>query len=97
MCVWGGGGEKRKKTTAVHSDVFTVNNTVLSGPEERRGGGGGGVDGPSLDRSYFSRLQPIPFLFFNPSSSPIAKLVARTRYSMSMFTHTQRMPGRGSG
>ena len=27
-------------------------NTVLSGAEER------GVNGPSLDRSYFSRLQP---------------------------------------
>ena len=37
--------------------------TVLSGAEER------GVDGPSLDRSYFSRLQPISFLFFNPASS----------------------------
>ena len=35
------------------------------------GGGGGGVDGPSLDRSYFSRLQPISFLFFNPSSSHV--------------------------
>ena len=31
-----------------------------------------GVDGPSLDRSYFSRLQPISFLFFDPSSSHIA-------------------------
>ena len=39
--------------------------TVLSGAEER------GVDGPSLDRSYFSRLQPISFLFFNPSSSHV--------------------------
>ena len=32
----------------------------------------GGVDGPSLDPSYFSRLQPISFLFFDPSSSHIA-------------------------
>ena len=39
--------------------------TVLSGAEER------GVDGPSLDRSYFSRLQPISFLFYNPSSSHV--------------------------
>ena len=39
--------------------------TVLSGAEER------GVDRPSLDRSYFSRLQPISFLFFNPSSSHV--------------------------
>ena len=39
--------------------------TVLSGAEER------GVDGPSLDRSYFSRLQPISFLFFNPSASHV--------------------------
>ena len=45
--------------------------TVLSGAEERGGGGGGG-HGPSLDRSYFSRLQPISFLFFDPSSSHIA-------------------------
>ena len=37
---------------------FTSNSTVLSGAEER------GVDGPSLDRSYFSRLQPISFLIF---------------------------------
>ena len=39
--------------------------TVLSGAEER------GVHGPSLDRSYFSRLQPISFLFFNPPSSHV--------------------------
>ena len=39
--------------------------TVLSGAEER------GVDGLSLDRSYFSQLQPISFLFFNPSSSHV--------------------------
>ena len=39
--------------------------TVLSGAKER------GVDVPSLDRSYFSRLQPISFLFFNPSSSHV--------------------------
>ena len=43
----------------------TFENTVLSGAEER------GVDGPSLDRSYFSRLQPISFLFYNPSSSHV--------------------------
>ena len=42
--------------------LFTCN-TVLSGAEERE------VDGPSLDRSYFSRLQPISFLIYNPSSS----------------------------
>ena len=36
---------------------------LLSGAEER------GVGGPSLDRSYFSRLKPISFLFFNPASS----------------------------
>ena len=36
---------------------YTGRCTVLSGAEER------GVDGPSLDRSYFSRLQPISFLF----------------------------------
>ena len=42
-----------------------LSNTVLSGAEER------GVDGPSLDRSYFSRLQPISFLFSNPSSSHV--------------------------
>ena len=45
--------------------------TVLSGAEER------GVEGPSLDRSYFSRLQPISFLFFNPSSSHVGQLAAR--------------------
>ena len=39
--------------------------TVLSGAEER------GVDGPRLDRSFFSRLQPISFLFYNPSSSHV--------------------------
>ena len=41
--------------------------TVLSGAEER------GADGPSLDRyrSYFSRLQPISFLFYNPSSGHV--------------------------
>ena len=33
--------------------------TVLAGAEER------GVDGPSLDRSCYSRLQPISFLFFD--------------------------------
>ena len=44
---------------------FQDYSTVLSGAEER------GVDGPSLDRSYFSRLQPISFLFFNPSSSHV--------------------------
>ena len=68
--------------------------TVLSGAEER------GVDGPSLVRSYFSRLQPISFLFFDPSTSHIANLVACARYSISMLhTHacTQRMPGLGSG
>ena len=43
---------------------------VLSGAKER------GIDGPSLDRFYFSRLQPISFLFFDPSSSHMAKLVA---------------------
>ena len=43
--------------------VGIAKHTVLSGAEER------GVDGPSLDRSYFSRLQPISFLFCNPSSS----------------------------
>ena len=36
-------------------------------------------DGPSLERSYFSRLQPISFLFFNPSASHVGKLVACTR------------------
>ena len=56
-------------------------NTVLSGAEAL----GPGVDGPSLDRSYFSRLQPISFLFFDPSSSHIAKFVARIRYSISML------------
>ena len=54
---------------------------MLSGAEEW------GVDGPSLDCSYFSRLQPISFLFFEPFSNHIAKLVARTRYSISML-HT---------
>ena len=66
-------------------------NTVLSGAEER------GVDGPSLARSYFSRLQPISFLFSDPSSSHIAELVARTwRYSISMLhTHaTHAGPGK---
>ena len=48
--------------------------TVLSGAEER------GVDGPSQHRSYFSRLQPISFLFFNPSSSHVGQLAERTRY-----------------
>ena len=58
--------------------------TVLSGAEER------GVNGPSLDRSYFSRLQPISFLFF------IAKLAAHIRYSISMLhTHaTHARPGK---
>ena len=60
--------------------------TVLSGVEEREG-----VDCPSLVRSYFSRLQPISFLFFDPSSSHIAKLVARTRNSISILhTHATR-------
>ena len=62
-------------------DSGTCARTVVSGAEER------GVNGPSLDRSYFSRLQPISFLFFDPSSSHIAKLVARIRYSISML-HT---------
>ena len=35
-----------------------IRTIVLSGAEER------GVDVPSLDRSYYSRLQPISFLFF---------------------------------
>ena len=56
---------------------LTIYLTVLSGAEER------GVDGPSLD--CFSRLQPISFIFFEPFSSHIAKLVARTRYSISML------------
>ena len=55
--------------------------TVLSGAKER------GIDGPSLDRSYFSRLQPISFSFYEPFSNHIAKLAARTRYSISML-HT---------
>ena len=62
----------------VDSDILR---TVLSGAEER------GVDGPCLDRSYFSRLQPISFLFFDPSSSHIAALVAHIWYSISML-HT---------
>ena len=64
--------------------------TVLSGAEER------GVDGPSLDRSYFSRLQPISFLFSDPSSSHIAKFVAPILYSISMLhTHaTHAGPGK---
>ena len=56
-----------------------------------------GLDGPSLDRSYFSRLQPILFLFSDPSSSHIAKLV-HIRYSISMLhTHacaTHAGPGK---
>ena len=56
------------------------------------GGGGGGVDGPSLDRSYFSCLQPISFLIFAPSSSHVAKLVASTRYLISML-HTHAWQG----
>ena len=59
----------------------TTDATVLSGAEER------GVDGPSLARSYFSQVQPISFLFSDPSSSHIAELVARIRYSISML-HT---------
>ena len=64
--------------------------TILLCAKERGGGGGwgGGVDGPSLDRSCFSRLQPISFLFFNPSSGYIGWLVART---------WRRMPGRECG
>ena len=51
---------------------------------------GRSMDGPSLDRSYFSRLQPISFLFFDPSLSHVAKLVARTRYSISLLhTHAE--------
>ena len=46
-----------------------------------------GLDGPSLERFYFSPLQPISFLFFDPSSSHMAKRVARTRHSISML-HT---------
>ena len=44
-----------------------------------------GVDGPSLVRSYFSRLQPISLLFFDPSTSHTANLVALARYSISML------------
>ena len=54
---------KEKKSASPGSDLRGP--TVLSGAEER------GVDGPSLDRSYFARLQPISFLFFNPSSSHV--------------------------
>ena len=42
-----------------HRSGLIYSGTVLSGAEER------GVDGPSLDRSYFSRLQPISFLIYN--------------------------------
>ena len=73
--------------------LLFIDCTVLSGAEER------GVNGPSLDRSYFSRLQPISFLFFDPSSSHIAKLVARIQYSAistgMLHTHaTHARPGK---
>ena len=42
------------------------------------------VDGPSLDRSYYSQRKPILFLFFDSSSSHIAKLVACTRYVLDI-------------
>ena len=71
---------------------FINRNTVLSGAEER------GVDGPSLVRSYFSRLQPISFLFFDPSTSHTGNLVARARNTRyRCCTRMQRMPGLGSG
>ena len=78
------------RSREIEFNFLTAWTTVLSGAEER------GVDGPSLDRSYFSRLQPISFLFFHPSSSHIAKLVARARYSISMLhTHaTHAGPGK---
>ena len=50
-------------TCTLHSSSRACMHTVLSGAEEREGGG---VDGPSLDISYFSWLQPISFLLFNP-------------------------------
>ena len=53
--------------------------------------GWGFIDGPSLDHSYFSRLQPISLLFLDPSSSHIAELRARTRYLISML-HTHPTP-----
>ena len=53
--------QKAVQSTHCTSCNQPAHTTVLSGAEER------GVEGPSLDRSYFSRLQPISFLFFNPS------------------------------
>ena len=71
---------------------FFSQRTVLSGAEER------GVDRPSLDRSYFSRLQPISFFFSDPSSSHIAKLAARIWDSISMLhTHASDATHAGPG
>ena len=62
----GGGGHHSSSYAAPYLELIriVVNavalvSTVLSGAEER------GVDGPSLDRSYFSRLQPISRSYFS--------------------------------
>ena len=55
--------------------------TVLSGAEER------GVDGSSLDRSYFSRVQPISFLFFDPSSRWACSAYMHVMYTVLDVAH----------